>query len=195
VDEVPIAGRDDPGHLVRQFLANYDAPAYVRRARAVQDAVEALFARCRRQRDEWLEMVRLRLGMLKALAGEWDMLRPWLAEAEQLSYLSALADELNPHLRVPVAPTTSDRVLARAFRELSESIERFNRRWLEYLPTVDLGPVNELRDGYNRHYILEKECAVRSPRLARQGYKRLAPLTVDDLLAAFPPLAVPRLRT
>jgi hypothetical protein len=79
-------------------------------------------------------------------------------------------------------------------RELAESLERFNRRWLEFLRGVDVGPVNELRDGYNRYYLLEKECALRSPRLARQGFTRLEPLTVAELTALLPPLPVPQLR-
>ncbi|HVS34068.1 MAG TPA: hypothetical protein VMS17_00705, partial [Gemmataceae bacterium] len=53
---------------------------------------------------------------------------------------------------------------------------------------VDVHRVNDLRDGYNRYYLLEKECALRSPRLARQGYRPLAPLTVQELEALMPPL-------
>ena len=59
---------------------------------------------------------------------------------------------------------------------------------------MDLGPVNEVREGYNRYYLLEKECALRSPLLARQGFVRLNPLTVDDLAALLPPLPVPQLK-
>jgi hypothetical protein len=54
--------------------------------------------------------------------------------------------------------------------------------------------VNGLREGYNRYYLLEKECALRSPRLARQGFVRLPAVTVDDLAAQLPPLPVPQLR-
>lgn len=56
-----------------------------------------------------------------------------------------------------MAPTTSSRALRRALRELTESIERFNQRWQEFLQGVDVSHVNELRDGYNRWYVLEKE--------------------------------------
>jgi hypothetical protein len=54
-----------------------------------------------------------------------------------------------------------------------------------------LNQVNDLRDGYNRYYVLEKECAVRSFRLARQGFCPLEPLTVEDITALFPLLHVP----
>ena len=65
-------------------------------------------------------------------------------------------------IRAHVRPSSSGRVLQRALGELKESIERFNRRWQEFLHQVDLTHVNRLRDGYNRYYLLEKECAVRT---------------------------------
>ena len=58
------------------------------------------------------------------------------------------------------------------------------------LLTVDLARVNQLRDGYNRYYVLEKECAVRSPKVARQGFRPLPPLTTADLAAELPPLTL-----
>jgi hypothetical protein len=189
--EVPIAGRNDGG-LMNQFLACYDVPAYVRRARRVQEAFEELLARCRRQRDEWLRMVRVRLALLKALAGDWSRLTPWLADEGETEALGRLDAELAPRLRYAVAPVESGRVLRRAVDELCDSIERFNHRWANYLPTIELEELNALRDGYNRYFILEKECAVRSSRVARQGFRPLAPLTLEELTALLPPLPVPR---
>jgi len=78
-------------------------------------------------------------------------------------------------------------------RALRESLATFNRRWLEFLPTIDLTSVNEARDGYNRYYLLEKECATRSPRLARQGFQRLELFTVQELTAMLPILPIPKL--
>src|SRR5205823_2559018 len=102
---------------------------------------------------------------LRALAGGWEAVRPHLAGDEEVGVLEGLESALEPRLRAPVAPTRSARAVRRALRELVASLERFNRRWAEYLPTVDLRPVNELREGYNRYYLLEKECALRSPAL------------------------------
>lgn len=192
-DQTPF-GRDDAHEIFKQFASHYDAPAYVRRARQVEDALEHLLARCRVQRDDWLKMVRVRLGLLRMLSGNWAVLRPWLADDDQVDLLERLHSDLAPQLRVRVSTTTSERALRRALRELVESIARFNGRWTEFLPTVDLAPVNALRDGYNRYYLLEKECAIRSPRLARQGFCRLEPLTTADLAERLPTLAVPRLR-
>ena len=86
------------------------------------------------------------------------------------------------------------RVLRAALDELIESLEHFNRRWLEHVRGLDLGPLNALRADYNRYYLLEKECAVRSPFIARQGWQPLPPLTLQTLLAVLPPLHVPILR-
>ena len=188
MDDVSIPQRD----LLQEFEARFGPPAYVRRAVQVQEAFEALLEQCRRERAERLEMVRTRLGLLHALAGEWDALRPFLADEEQVVMLRRLHDELAPRLRDVVEPTASPGALRRALRELGESIERFNRLWREFLAGVDVGRVNALREGYNRYYVLEKECALRSPRLARQGYCPLTPLTRGELEAALPPLPAPR---
>jgi hypothetical protein len=194
VDDVPILGRGDEHHLLKTFEAQYDAPAYIRRARQVEDAWETLLHRCRRQRDEWLPMVRTRLGLVRGLAGDWAALRPWLADDEQVALLRHLEEVLQPRLRAAVEPTSSGRALRRALRELTESLERFNGRWQAFLPVIDLTHVNGLRDGYNRYYLLEKECAVRSARVARQGFRRLEPLTTEVLAAVLPALPVPRLK-
>jgi hypothetical protein len=126
-----------------------------------------------------LVMVRMHLETLHALAGHGDTLRLLLQEGE-VNALEILHSELNPRPRSEVAPTTSMRSLRRALGKLAESIERFNRRWLAYLPSVDLSAV------------LEKECAVRSSRLAQQGFRPLKPLTLEDLQALLPPLPVLR---
>jgi hypothetical protein len=193
MDDIPIFGRVSERAMVNDFMAHYGAPAYVRRANQVQEALDLLLHRCRRQRTEWLKLARTRLGVLRALAGDWTALRPLLADDEQARTLEELHADLQPRLRVPVGRTTSARKLRRALRELVESIEYFNRRWREFVPTVDVSRVNELRDGYNRYYLLEKECAMRSARLARQGFVRLEPLTTEGLTALLPPLPVPRL--
>jgi hypothetical protein len=190
MSDVPILGHDDESHTLKRFMAQYDVPAYVRRARRVQEAWDSLISRCQRQREEWLPMVRLRLGRLRALAGDWERLRPWLAGDEQIDALQQLEGSLQPKLRAPLEPTTSARVLRVAFSELIESIEHFNRRWQPYLQSIDLAEVNDLRDGYNRFFLLEKECAFRSARMARQGFRRLEPATLEELTTLLPPLPV-----
>ncbi|HMC64479.1 MAG TPA: hypothetical protein VKI65_06045 [Gemmataceae bacterium] len=194
MDNVPGADRDHDSRVFQEVLGLYDAPAYVRRGRQVQEVFDAFLARCRRQRYEWLPTVRTRLGLLQALAGDWQRLRPWLADEQEEDRLRELYFSLRPELRVPVTTTNSKRLLRQALRELIESIERFNRRWLRFLREVDLSPVNAAREAYNRYYLLEKECAIRSPRVASQYFQRLEPLTVDQVAALLPPLPVPRLK-
>ncbi|MBY0527576.1 MAG: hypothetical protein K2R98_29535 [Gemmataceae bacterium] len=193
-EEDAAVAREEDHVLFNQFAAHFDAPAYVRRAQRVEEGFALLVERCRIWRDEHLEMVRVRLALLHALAGEWEVLNPCLADGDQLRVLKSLHADLKPRLQHPIAATTSERTLKRALRELIESIERFNQRWREFLRTLDLGPLNALRDGYNRYYLLEKECAVRSPRVARQGFRRLEPLTLAELETLLPVLGVPRLR-
>jgi hypothetical protein len=193
MEEEIILSRDETNETFKRFLSQYDAPAYIRRARGVQAALDLLLDYCRGRRAEWLEFVRLRVAMLHAQAGDWVNLLPFLANRDQLDILRYLLAALASPLRAPVEPTASPRVLRRALRELHESLERFNERWRTFLANVDLTAVNELRDGYNRYYVLEKECAVRSARIARQGFTPLQPLTVDELEAQFPLLPVPQL--
>ncbi len=194
MDEFASLGREDGDQMFKEFSTRFDAPAYIRRARQVQEAYDVLLGRCRRQREEWLKMVRIRLALLRALAGDWPALTSWLSDAAQLQALQQLHADLAPQLRHRVEPTTSVRVLRRALRELKDSIELFNRRWQGFLPSVDVGRVNELREGYNRYYLLEKECVIRSARVARLGFRPLEPLTVAELLAVLPLLPVPQLR-
>ncbi len=191
MSEVHIPSREDR-QAFNEALARYDGPAFLRRARRVQAAYDQLLDECRRQREEWLALVRIRLGTLRALAGSWDVLIPHLADEGQVRLLEEMCLALNPRLRVPIEPTTSARVLRSALRELGASLERFNRRFLPFIRGLDLTALNAQRADYNRYYLLEKECAVRSPHIARAGYAPLDPLTPDDLLRILPPLPVPK---
>jgi hypothetical protein len=186
--------RDEHDRFFDQVLSQYDVPAFVRRGRRAQEAYEDLLHRCRQQRAEWLAMPTLCMGRLAALAANFERLSPLLTDADQVDVLRQLEIELKPQLRVPVAPATSWRPLRAALHELCESLERFNHRWLDHLPKVDLALVNGVRADYNRYYLLEKECSMRSPTLARIGFRPLRPVTLDDLMAELPPLPVPQLR-
>jgi hypothetical protein len=193
MNNVPILGRDEASQVFKRFLTLCDVPAYVRRARQVQEAFDELIARCQRQRAQWLETVRLRLGILHALAGDWTALAPYVSDETQLRCLQDMYGTLQPRLRVSIEPDLSRRKLRQALWELQQSIERFNDRWGSFLATLDLEHVNNLREGYNRYFVLEKECAVRSARVARQGFRPLPLLTIDDVALLLPPLAVPEM--
>jgi hypothetical protein len=191
VAELPIFASNRESGALGDFMALYGAPAYVRRALRMQGAWDTLVEHWGRRRHEELAMPRMLLAVLQALAGSWTALRPWLADDEQLTVFERLEADLRPTLRQPLQPTRSGRKLRRALRELVHSLERFNRRWSQVLPEVDLGAVNDLRTGYNRYYVMEKECALRSPQLARQGFQPMPPATTADLAAALPVLPIP----
>jgi hypothetical protein len=190
-DELSVPSRVDNFDQFRQVLVGHGGPAFLRRAAEVNSAYERLLDSCRQQRKEMLAIVGLRLETLHALAGNWNALRPLIAEQSQLVALTLLHDELNPQLRCPVLPTNSERVLRRALAHLIESTENFNQRWLDYLRSIDLSAINRLREGYNRYYVLEKECAVRSASLARIGFRALEMLEWEHLLAVLPLVPVP----
>jgi hypothetical protein len=189
VDEVPIIGSDEDRKLFKQLLAAHGPPAFMRRGQRVQQAYDQLLARCRAKRDDSLYMVRLSLKQLHALAGRWASLLPVLDSEDQIAVLVRLEVEAGLSLGEQTPEQESPvRQLRRAVAELNESVRWFNQRWAAFLDRLDLRPLNELREGYNRYYVLEKECVVRSPRLARQGFQPLPPLTCDDLRTLFPSL-------
>jgi hypothetical protein len=191
-NDAPTQGGIPEGTELQQLISLFDAPAYIRRARGVEEALEHILLSARKVREEWLAMTRLRIGVLHALAGDWKVLRPWLVDDEQEYVLESLHQMLAPKLRLPPAPTRSSRALRNALYELIASVERFTKRWNDYLDKVDLTTVNALRAGYNRYYLLEKSCAMRSDVLARIGFVALAPLTRAELEQLLPPLPVPR---
>jgi hypothetical protein len=165
----------------------------MRRAKQADDAYQQLLARLHHDRDDLLVMVRLRVGQLKALAGDWQTLH-FLLSDHALEILPRLHEELHPHLRLPLEPTRSPTELAGAVEELREAIHFFNLRWFKHLAGIDLGAINQLRETHNRYYVLEKECAVRSAAVAKQGYEPLEPLTQEHLLREFPLLEESLLR-
>jgi hypothetical protein len=177
--------------IFQQVTAQFDAPAFVRRARSVEVAWERLVFFCQGKRDDLLTIPRLRLAVLLASGGDWEKVGALLAAPAEADGLQELFMRWRPKLRVQVERTESTRVLKRALYQLCESFERFNRKWHRFVSGVDLGEINRLRTDYNRFYVLEKECSVRSAAIAREGFRPLPPLTTCDLFVEFPLLPVP----
>lgn len=197
-DEPAIPPRQEAQEWVRLIQAQYGGPAFVRRGKRLAEALAQLDAQLAQLRqpdstDDWLAMVRIRLGQLKALAGTWAALLPWL-EPDSIALLQELEHYLTPRLRLPPPADPRPRVLLQALRELIRSIRRFNHRWLRYLQNLDLTHIQRLIDEYNRYYVLEKECFLQSPRLARLQFQPMPNLTWRDLLGKFPLLPEPKLR-
>jgi hypothetical protein len=113
-----------------------------------------------------------------------------LGDGEHVAVLELLHAETGDP-GVPMTGPTGDAGRRRVLARLRASVERFNRRWLTFIDKFDLRELNRQRDGYNRYYLLEKECAVGPVALLRQQFRRLPPVTPTDLLALLPPLPVP----
>jgi len=181
----------EPDHQIfGQILSQHGGPAFVRRGRDVQRAFDGQLEACRQKREEWLEFVRLTLGTLFALAGSDAALEKFLDNPRQFQRLTTLYHDLQPRLRLPPNPTSNGRVLRRAVADVQDAIERFNQRWRDYMGKLDLQSINQIRDRYNRFYLLEKECALGSSRLVRHGFQELKPLRPEDFLSMMPLLPV-----
>jgi hypothetical protein len=185
VDElVPIPSHNDERRAAMDVIARFGVPAYLRRARRVEDSWAELLDRLRIDRRTLLAGVRLHLRLLLDAAGHLDALRPVVTD-ERIELLRSWAVEFGLAERPPTG--AGPRRLRRAVRELVASVARFNRKWSAHVADTDLSEVNAERDGYNRWYLLEKECAVGVIR-ASQGFRPLPPATTADVQAALPPL-------
>ena len=80
-----------------------------------------------------------------------------------------------------------------AARDLIAAVARFNRRWAEFVESINLGPANAVIEHYNRYYVIEKECVMGSGRLAARFFTPIPSLSPDRLLKDHPLLPVPAL--
>lgn len=185
---------DDERHLFQQIIASFDTPAYMRRARDVEAAWNEIIMRCQRKYDELVEMPKLRLAQLHALtAGRLSALPAFtkgLISADHAAKLQELFDQWRPELQAPIRPTSSPIAVQSAASRLVESFARFNTQWQSYLSKIDLSEVNRLRCNYNQYYLLEKECVVHSPAIARIGFEPLEMVDHPELAERFPKLPI-----
>ena len=191
-DDDEITGLGSAESEIQQMLGLFDAPAFARRGQDLEAALRRLETRCAGVRDAMLEMVRLRLRQWAAAAvGPEDWADTFDGPIAGL-WSVAGADRDGP-------PRWADReATARrrrgAARDLIASVARFNRRWSKFVGGLDLAPVNRRIDGYNRYYVLEKECILGSHRLAARHFRPYEPLTVEGILDRHPLLPMPVLR-
>lgn len=182
-EQVALGGHDPWTRSTRKLLGLMDTPAYLRRALRVQEAIQHVHARCQRQRDEWEAGVRLRHGLWR-LATERDPTWPRCLSDESAAALSRLEIAIGPIERP--RPGVKAAAPAQAWTDLVASVARFNQRWSNFLAHIDLVAANRLIRGYNENYVLEKECAFRSARLARLGFQPMPPLSPESLAARYP---------
>jgi len=185
-EALPMASTDVE---IQELLGLFDAPAFARRGSDLESAIARLHARCARARASLLDMVHVRLRQWASVAtGPDDGLALFVRPIAPLWPLSG-AEE--PTWADRPGPPRRQRLIA---RQLIASVERFNQRWSAFLEQLDLDRVNQRIDDYNRFYVLEKECALGSYRLATRLFQPIERLTIEDLLAEHPLLPVPELR-
>ena len=173
---------------INELLGLFDVPAFARRGQDLEYSLSRLDERCRRQRNEMLDPVRMRLRQWARAVTRPD---DWaVAFAAPIEPLWPLCQAEPPVWSDRPANLHRGRVIA---RELQASVSRFNRRWTKFLEEIKLESVNRAIDQYNRYYVLEKECVLGSPRLAARHFTPRAFLTVEGLLATYPVLPVPEL--
>ena len=174
---------------IKEMLGLFDVPAFARRGQDVEYALARIRSRSQRQRTALLEMVHLRLRQWAAAARG--------PETDRAVFVASIAPLWTLSEAEPpkwAGQTASPRRLRAIARDLVASVERFNRRWNEYLDGLDLAPINRQVDGYNRYYLLEKECSLGSARLAARNFVPKARVTLEQLRAELPELPVPVLK-
>lgn len=174
---------------IKELLGLFDVPAFARRGQDLEYALARLHARCRRGRDERLEMVRVRLRQWAgAVAGPEAWSEAFTAPIDALWPLAGAGP---PDWADRPAPTRRMRGIA---RDLVASLCRFNDRWNRFLDDLNLDSINRAIDHYNRYYLLEKECCLGSARLAARHFTPRPRLTREALLADHPILPIPELK-
>lgn len=176
---------DDPlSRSARKVFGLLDTPAYLRRAQRLESTLERLLTQCERRREELLASVRLRLRQWNRRVAE----EPAAMTKRSLECRDQLAS-VNASLFAPGDRTTSHGPAAPAevaWRDLLASLARFNRRWASHVERIDTREANKQIDDYNRHYLFEKECALRSASLAARGYRPIEPVTTEWILTRLP---------
>lgn len=170
---------------MRQLLGMFDVPAFARRGQELEFTLSRLHERLVRERNSMLDMVRVRIRQWSRVAVSPDDGRTVhkIAVSEWLVESGAEA---------PVWSATQgpDRKRSVAAKELVASVERFNRRWSRFLDELPVDRFNAMIDGYNRYYLLEKECAFGSARLAARSFRPHERLT-PEVLRGMHPLLTP----
>jgi hypothetical protein len=179
---------DDGERLKLQLLAQYGAPAYIRRARQTELAYDDLLECCRAQRREFQRGIRRVLAVLLSPDVLTKVAR-WQRQ-DAVRWLHRLRCALEPPTLAPNFSGAARSIRA-LWRELLGSVDRFNSRFTAFLEQIDLAELNRLRDGYNRYFLIEKECAIGSERMEGTSFRSLTPVTREELRRLFPPLPVP----
>lgn len=183
--EMILGRQTDWDDLTKRVLGLFDQPAYIRRALRVDDAVASLHQRLAKQYQEQLRPVRIALAAWhKVLAHDPRAIKV-LDETLRIR-IAAMEQQLPPNPE-PIPATTSRWIRpTRILDQLLASMDEFNRRWRDYIGAVDVSMIDRRIDEHNQYYLIEKECAFRSPRAAARGYRPMAAFDRRQLFERFP---------
>jgi hypothetical protein len=161
------------------WAAALGVPAFVRRARALEDAIDRLRASIAAERASRLRALFPVARRLEAARRRGAVLPPPVA---------ALADVLREEPGFGARSASPPRNPARAAADLLSRARVFNGRWLRYLESVPIDDLRALQSDYNRYYPIEREMALRGVRMA---FREIPLLEKADLLSWFPTLPEP----
>ena len=173
---------------VKELMGLFDLPAFARRGQDLEATLNRMHLRCRAARRQYLEMVHLRLRQWSAASAGPESWRDIFTGT--IESLWSLAEAEPPRWALSDAPKKRRESIA---RDLVAAIERFNRRWRQFIAQINLEPTNFAIEQYNRYYVLEKECVVGSARLAARHFSPVPLLTAATLLEEHRALPVPEL--
>jgi hypothetical protein len=178
------------GEFLKLLAECGEQPAFIARAQAPVLALDALISTCEAKRTEMLKWPAFHLSALaQHLRNDWSRLDCLLASSESVGILKAL--HANIQMKTPVGTNwlVSDKS---ALRQFLDSAQRYNRNWSSYIDGLDLELVNKPRRDFNQFYVLEKECAFGSERVA-DGFEPLGMIDSGFLYSRFPLLPLPKL--
>ena len=183
-EDTPELAVTDPE--MRQLLGMFEVPAFARRGQDLEFLLARLRDRLVRERGAMLVMVRLRIRQWTSVAVSYadgsDLISGPIEES-----IRRVMNEPPPNWAASPGPKRKRIVAA---RDLIASVDRFNRRWSKFLNELKLEPFNARIDDYNRYYLLEKECAFGSAKVAARGFQEVSRLTVEGLLEDHPLLPI-----
>jgi hypothetical protein len=182
-------------YLIKRVLGTFDVPAYVKRGLKLESEEQAVLGRCAALREKKLLRVRLAIIACCRTVENISELIEYCEPSSDAETLISLTELVPADRRRFARRTLSRSRVRRRLKQLIEECDQFNEHWQHVLEGADLEPLNHMIADYNRYSLFERECAMRSARLAAHGFQPRQPWTRAELERHFPPLPVPRLRS
>lgn len=166
-----------------------EEPAFLMRARRVEEALSSLVKRCESERRDALIWPRRHFHVLrKRCSGNWSRFAPLVSDPDSSTIFVDLSAQLPEDDKYLEAWFTSDRSALRTFHE---SATKFNKMWSRFLSSGVLTEVNDRRREYNSYYPMEKATAFGTESFSAD-FKALPEIPQSWLESRFPLLTLPQ---